>query len=70
MAGDYFEDRTTFEERFCEQCNTVTHHRVLSRWGTPPAKGRKNKIPKQEWEFEQEINSICCSCFPQASLKK
>lgn len=64
MDKDYFEDRTTFEDRYCKRCNSVYQHRILSRWGVPAEKGRKNKIPASEWIFEREINAYCCKCYP------
>jgi hypothetical protein len=64
MSKDYFEDRTTFEERFCNTCQSYESHRVLSRWGVPPRNGRKKKIPNENFLFEREINSTCCRCYP------
>jgi hypothetical protein len=64
MANDYFEDRTSFEERFCKKCNSTQLHRILSRWGIRPFEGRKSKEKPSSWKYEREIAAHCSQCFP------
>ena len=59
MGHDNFEDRTSFEEKYCDQCNSQQLHRVLSRWG----------VHNEEWKYEREIVAHCCNCFPYAAQK-
>ncbi len=70
MGKDFFEDRTTFEQKYCKVCCSEETHRVLSRWGVPPRKGRRQKIPPEEWKYEREIVAHCGKCFPYAIPEK
>jgi hypothetical protein len=66
MGQDNFEDRTTFEKRFCKVCCSETEHRVLSRWGAPPDIEKMQKIPPEQWKYEREVAAHCKTCFPYA----
>jgi hypothetical protein len=70
MAKDDFEDITTYEKRYCKKCGGIQQHRIVSRWGVKPSKGRKQKIDPSAWEFEREIAAYCGLCFTSALPKE
>jgi hypothetical protein len=63
VGNDYFEDRTSFEKRYCARSSSIQFHRILSRWGIKPSEGRKLKTRPSSWKYEREIAAHCGQCF-------